>query len=70
MSASKEGIARARRIIKYNEDTLGLNVAAAKEKPLSYYVNASAPNMKPRKADRSPNKLQGCRVNLRQDGLI
>ncbi len=70
MAASREGIARARRIIKYNEDALGLNATAAREKPLSYYVNASAPNMKPRKDDRSPNKLQGCRIHLRQDGLF
>lgn len=68
MAASKEGIARARRIAKYNEDTLGLN--AAREKPLSYCVNAFEPNMKARNTHRSPNKLHGCRVRLDPNGQL
>lgn len=68
MAASKEGIARARRVVEYNKDTLGLHTT--KEKPMSYFVNASAPNMKPRKVDRPPNDLQGCRIELDQDGAF
>ena len=68
MAASKEGIVRARRVIEYNKDALGLH--AVRKKPSSYFVNAFAPNMKPRKTDRPPNSLQGCRIKLDRDGFF